>query len=73
MQDAVMECLKHINESRYLFQYLLIAQEIDTVSHSILINILSNYGIRKYAFKILENYLQSRKQQVKIGNLLSLP
>jgi hypothetical protein len=39
--------------------------------HDILIYKLSTYGLSDYATKLLLSYLSNRKQQIKMGNIVS--
>ena len=43
----------------------------DTVDHNILLNILWNYGIRGKIYNWFKNYLENRKQYVKINGYIS--
>ena len=48
-----------------------LSKAIDCLSHDILICKLSAYGLSDNATKILLSYLSNRKQQIKIGNIVS--
>lgn len=43
----------------------------DTVNHAILLKKLYKYGIRGIAFDLFKNYLEGRKQQVRINGVFS--
>lgn len=51
--------------------FLDLAKAFDTVSHPILLDKLSNIGIRGLALDLFSSYLNGRSQQVKIKNTLS--
>ena len=51
--------------------FLDLAKAFDSVSHSILLQKLSIYGIRDNSLKLFESYLDSRKQFVEINGVSS--
>lgn len=53
--------------------FIDLKKAFDTVSHSLLMNKLASIGITGNALKILESYLQGRRQVVKIGDNVSAP
>ena len=53
--------------------YTDITKAFDSVSHSLLIKTLLDYGINSVLVSWLKNYLSGRSQQVCIGNSTSLP
>ena len=56
------------NKKHSLFLFMDLQKAFGTVSHKILLQKLSHYGIRVPAYKLLENYLHSRQQFVSINN-----
>jgi hypothetical protein len=48
-----------------------LSKAFDCLSHDILICKLSAYGLSDNATKLLLSYLSNRKQQIKIGNIVS--
>lgn len=53
--------------------YLDITKAFDTVDHDILLEILSNSGLRGPLLSWFSTYLKNRKQTVRIGDVLSTP
>ena len=53
--------------------FLDLAKAFDTVSHQILTDRIQSIGIRGKPLNIISNYLQNRKQYVKIKDTLSQP
>jgi len=51
--------------------FLDLTKAFDMVSHDILYDKLENYGIRGTPLEMFKNYLQNRKQYVRIGNVES--
>ena len=51
--------------------FLDFAKAFDTVNHKILLQKLSNYGIRGIALNWFDSYLKNRPQCVKLGNTIS--
>lgn len=75
---AIYELIDFINNSlndnkKCIAIFLDLAKAFDTVSHNLLIDRLEKIGIRGLALEIIKNYLQNRKQVVKINNTLSEP
>ena len=56
------------NKKHSAFLFMDLRKAFDTVSHKILLQKLSHYGIRGPAYKLIENYLHSRQQFVTINN-----
>jgi hypothetical protein len=48
-----------------------LSKAFNCLPHDILIYKLSTYGLSDYATKLLLSYLSNRKQQIKIGNIVS--
>lgn len=48
-----------------------LAKAFDTVSHSELLNILENIGFRGNSYRLMESYLNNRRQCVKIEDCIS--
>ncbi len=67
--DKIVEALE--NHEHVMVLYLDLAKAIDTVDHKILLNKLSQYGIRGKALSWFENYLNERQQFVKYSNVQS--
>ena len=51
--------------------YLDLSKAFDTFNHTILLHKLTFYGIQGCSLKLIENYLQNRKQCVEINNIIS--
>ena len=49
-----------------------LSKAFDTIDHNILINKLSNIGLRGVCLKLMKSYLFNRKQQVIFNNSISL-
>ena len=63
---------KSLNEKKFVITLFIdLKKAYDTVNHNILLEKLESYGIRGIALKWFENYLNGRKQKVKIGSLFS--
>ena len=48
-----------------------LSKAFDCLPHDILLNKLSAYGLTENSIKLLYSYLSDRKQQIKIGNIIS--
>ena len=48
-----------------------LSKAFDCLPHNILLCKLSSYGFTENATKLMESYLSDRKQQIKIGNVVS--
>lgn len=75
-EDAVSALTSHIVEQvdsgrKCLTVFLDLKKAFDTVSVPILVHSLNNIGIRGVPLALLIDYLQDRKQCVKIGNHVS--
>lgn len=75
-EDAVLDFIKHTVEAldeslKCLAVFVDLAKAFDTVSHSLLLNKLSDCGVRGHTLKLFEDYLFQRKQRVKIGDKFS--
>lgn len=72
-EDAIYEVTKTLYDSieknkKQIAIFLDLAKAFDTVSHSILIDKLDNYGVKGVPNDLFASYLNFRKQCVKIGN-----
>ena len=56
------------NKNLSAFLFMDLRKAFDTVSHKILLQKLSHYGVRGPAYKLIENYLHLRQQFVSINN-----
>ena len=66
--DLVEEISATLDNKKYtLGVFIILKQGFDTVNHSILIKKLNYYCVRGVAEKFVKNYLNDRKQCVKIG------
>lgn len=75
-EDCLFEVTKSIYNSidknkKPLAIFLDLAKAFDTVSHSLLLKKLNDYGIRGLPNKLIESYLEDRKQCVKIQDQFS--
>lgn len=75
-EDALFCTMKTIydslnNNQRCLAVFMDLAKAFDSVSHDILISKLQKYGVRGIALNLFEDYLNNRKQAVKIENNIS--
>jgi retron-type reverse transcriptase len=62
----------NIDENNFvIILFLDLRKAFDTVDHKLLLDKLFDFGIRGVAFSLVENYLSSRKQCVKINNIKS--
>ena len=62
----------NLNDDKHIIAtFIDLAKAFDTVNHNILLNKLENYGIRGLPLKLMESYLNNRKQRVKIKNHVS--
>lgn len=73
---AIHELVENINNNfnddrKCIAIFLDLAKAFDTVSHNILLNRMQSLGIRGLSYDILKNYLEDRKQFVKINDKLS--
>ena len=73
---AIVNVIDDITESidKKLYSigvFIDLAKAFDTVNHSILLQKLSNYGIRGLPYSLIKNYLTNRKQFVSINGTFS--
>ena len=66
----IYENLHRNNPSLCIF--LDLAKAFDTVSHSMMLEALQDIGVNNVELNLFKSYLSNRKQQVKIGNQISL-
>jgi len=59
------------NTKKTLGIFLDLSKAFDSISHKSLILILQSISIVNKPLKLLESYLDNRKQQVRINNILS--
>ena len=74
--DAITELVTDLTNNiedklNSLSIFLDLSKAFDTIDHKILLNKLSNYGIRGTSLKWFESYLNNRKQYVKINRTKS--
>ena len=71
--DAIVELLEQIsNEKTHCEAILLdLTKAFDTVKISLLVEKLERYGIRGICLKLLQSYLESRKQYLQIFDAIS--
>ena len=61
-----------LDNNEYVAAILMdLSKAFDSLPHDILLCRLSSYGLTKNATKLMESYLSDRKQQIKIGNVVS--
>ena len=61
-----------LDNNEYVAAILMdLSKAFDCLPHDILLCKLSSYGLTKNATKLIESYLSDRKQQIKIGNVVS--
>lgn len=74
LQDVVTLITKSLDTGKKcLAVFLDLSKAFDSVSHSKLLGILENYGIRGNVLKLFKNYFESRVQYTKINNCYSNP
>lgn len=61
------------NNEQILCLFIDLAKAFDTVSHQLLLKKLTNIGFRGNAYNLIESYLTSREQYVKIDKTDSYP
>ena len=67
--EVVDNILQHLdNNEKIIGLYLDLQKAFDTVNHNILLNKLSNYGVRGLAHQWFKSYLHDRKQYTCINN-----
>lgn len=76
--DAMYKLINHVTSKldegkKCIGLFLDLAKAFDTVSHSILIQVLEGYGVRGIVLDVFESYLANRVQHVRVGNILSAP
>ena len=49
-----------------------LSKAFDCLPHNILLYKLSSYGLIENATKLMQSYISDRKQQIKIGNVVSI-
>ena len=70
--DIYEKLLKNLDDGQHSCAIFLdLAKAFDSVSHNILLKKLEKYGIRGNALMFFASYLQSRKQFVKLNNVIS--
>lgn len=74
--DAMHDLISNIKKSldgnnKCIGVFIDLAKAFDTVPHRQLLNVLEHYGVRGAVMEIFENYLNDRKQMVKIRNVYS--
>ena len=61
-----------LDNNEYVAAILMdLSKDFYCLPHDILLCKLSSYGLTKNATKLMESYLSDRKQQIKIGNVVS--
>ena len=61
-----------LEKNQYVAAVLMdLSKEFDCLTHDILLDKLSAYGMSTDSVSLLESYLSSRKQQIKINGILS--
>ena len=61
-----------LDNKEYVAAILMdLSKAFDCLPHNILLCKLSSYGLSENATKLMESYLSGRKQQIKIGNVVS--
>lgn len=61
-----------LDNNEYVAAILMdLSKAFDCLPHNILLCKLSSYGLTENANKLIESYLSERKQQIKIGNVVS--
>ena len=72
MLDVVNSSYNQIKSNQFtVLVFIDLKKAFDTVSHSILLNKLRNYGIRGMAHTLIRSYLTNRKQFVSINQIRS--
>ena len=69
LSDKIAEAMD--NKKHMMGIFIDLSKAFDTLNHSILLQKLSNYGIRGVANDWFKNYLTSREQYVIYNNILS--
>ena len=63
---------KALDNNEYLAAIIMdLSKAFDCLPHDILLSKLSAYGLTENSIKLLYSYLSDRKQQIKIGNIIS--
>ena len=75
-EDAILKLVDYLYDSlnskfNSINVFIDFKKAFDTINHSILIKKMEAYGIRGLPLELMANYLQNRKQFVKIGKTFS--
>ena len=64
---------KALDNNKYLAAILMdLSKAFVCLPHAILVSKLSAYGLTENSIKLLYSYLSDRKQQIQIGNIVSM-
>ncbi|CAH0563181.1 unnamed protein product [Brassicogethes aeneus] len=77
-EEAVIQFVRVVvngmdKDKKCIAIFLDLAKAFDTVDHELLLERLEDIGIRGTALLLFKDYLENRKQKVKIDNILSDP